>query len=759
MPPFDTLAPTFRPHRRAPDAASLQGNQHVNPRDLGHRLRLLAAGLFLLAVLTHAAQAADRPRVGLVLGGGGARGAAHIGVLEVLERLRVPVDCVAGTSMGALIAGAWAAGISPAQMREEMARANWTDMFQDNPEFSELSYRNKRLSQRFLPGSEIGVTDDGLRPPPGVLLGQKIKLFFNSLVHANLGEREMQQLALPLSIIATDIGTGERVVFGDGSLTMAMRASMSVPGLLAPVEYRGRKLVDGGLVDNVPIREVRERCGAEVVIAVNVGSPLLRPEKVGSLLSVSTQMVNILTEQNVAQSLATLQPGDIHIKPDLEGIGAADFERHGETADRGRAAAQAAAARLQPLSVAPAQYAQWWSRIAARERPQPRVDEIEIARLQRVDPGAVRAHIRQQEGEPLDTAKLEHDLLRAFGDGWYGSVDYTLLSTRDRNILRITPLEKSWGPDYLRVGINLEVADQGATFDLRVGYHKTWLNRLGAELLLVGQIGSTMGAAAEFYQPFDAAQTLFVQPVLGIQRRISPVYEDDLKLAEYRLRTYAAEVALGSNLGRLGQARLGWLQKKLNFSLDTGLPFFPTGTTRYGGAFASVDLDQLNRLYFPSSGWAARLRYLAAADEDFSRLDASAAVAHTIGRYVLGAELSYTGSPSGQLPFFDASSLGGFLNMSAFAKGQLLGDDVTYAQLRAERIIGTFPIGLRGDLRLGLALEAARRGRSFTETRRPGWLNSTTLYVGGETPLGPVYLGYGYSTSGVWNVYFFLGAP
>ena len=725
---------------------------------LGLSLRL-AAGLLLLAVAAQAAQAADRLRVGLVLGGGGARGAAHIGVLEVLERLRVPVDCVAGTSMGALVAGAWAAGIAPSQMRDELARANWPDMFQDNPEFAELSYRNKRLSQRFLPGSEIGITDDGLRVPPGVVLGQKIKLFFNSLVHANLGEREMQQLALPLSIIATDIGTGERVVFRDGSLTSAMRASMSVPGLLAPVEYRGRKLVDGGLVDNVPIREVRERCSAEVVIAVNVGSPLLAPEEVGSLLTVSAQMVNILTEQNVAQSLATLKPGDITIKPDLDGISAADFERHREAADRGRAAAEAMASRLSALSVEPAQYAQWWRRIAARERPQPRVDEIEIAGLQRVNPDAVHAHIRQQEGEALDTGKLEQDLLRIFGDGWYAGVDYALLSTRERNVLRVTPLEKSWGPDYLRFGVNLEVADQGATFDLRVGYQKTWLNRLGAELLLVGQIGSTMGAGAEFYQPFDPAQRFFVQPALAVQRRIIGIYQDDLKFAEYRIGTRAAEVAFGANLGRLGQARLGWQQKQLDSSLETGLPFFPTGTTRFGGAFVSVDLDQFNRLYFPSEGWATKLRYFSTSDRDFSRLDASAEIVHTIGRYVLGAEVAYTGSPNGKLPFFDASSLGGFLNMSAFAKGQLLGDDVTYAQLRAERILGTFPLGLRGDLRLGLAIETARRGVAFTETRHTGWLNSTTLYVGGETPLGPVFLGYGYSTGGVWNAYFFLGTP
>ncbi|MBL8301138.1 MAG: patatin-like phospholipase family protein, partial [Ideonella sp.] len=161
----------------------------------------------MLGLAAGAALADTRPTVGLVLGGGGARGAAHIGVLEVLERLRVPVDCVAGTSMGALMAGAWAAGRSPAQMREAMATADWDDMFQDNPDYRELDFRNKRLSQRYLPGSETGIQAGGAVAPPGVVLGQKIKLFFNRLVRADLAEPAIEDLPIPLSILATDIGT------------------------------------------------------------------------------------------------------------------------------------------------------------------------------------------------------------------------------------------------------------------------------------------------------------------------------------------------------------------------------------------------------------------------------------------------------------------------------------------------------------------------------------------------------------------------
>jgi NTE family protein len=733
--------------------------------------RLAAALLILLCAVpstplmpsaeaAEAREAAPRPRIGLVLGGGGARGAAHIGVLEVLERLRVPVDCVAGTSMGALVAGAWAAGLTPAAMREEMARADWADMFQDNPDFTELNHRNKRLSQRFLPGSESGVTEDGVTAPPGVVSGQKVKLFFNQLVRADIGQRDMAKLALPVSIIATDIGTGERVVFRDGSLSQAMRASMSVPGLMAPYDIGGRKLVDGGLVDNVPIREVRERCGAEVVIAVNVGSPLLKPEEVSSLLSVSAQMVAILTEQNVSQSLATLKPGDVYLKPDLDGISAADFERHAEAADRGRAAAEGTAAALARLSVGAADYAAWRQRFEDNRPAAPVVDEIRIAGLTRVNPDAVERHVQQQTGEPLDADTLKRDLLRVYGDGYYESVDYALLSERDRQILRITPLEKPWGPDYLRLGLNLNTsASQGPGFTLRLGYQKTWLNALGAEMLLIGEIGSTNGVGIELYQPLDSRQQYFVEAIASYRSTRADIFLDDVRISEYQVDRSTIDLVAGTNIGLLGQARLGWRSRQSTADLETGIPALRNETVDVQGLLATLDLDQLNALYFPSRGWRVRSEFFASRDGDSSRLALEGRAAWPIGEWVLGARASYDGSTQGVLPGSEAATLGGFLNLSAFASGQLIGDDVRYAHLRAERIVGRLPLGLRGDMRLGLALEAGKVGRPYTEERFTGWLDSVTAYLGGETPFGPVYFGLSRSSQGPSNAYLFLGTP
>ena len=726
---------------------------------------LLLVVLLALGAVANAADLPARPRVGLVLGGGGARGAAHIGVLEVLERLRVPVDCVAGTSMGGLVAGAYAAGLSPAVMREELAKADWDDLFHDDPSFSQQNFRKKVLDRRFLPASETGVGPDGLKYQTGVVTGQKIKLFFNQLVGDYLGEREIDRLPLPLSIIATDIVQGQRVVFRSGSLTTAMRASMSVPGLMSPVEINGEKLVDGGLVDNVPIGEARSRCQADVVIAVNVGSPLLKAEDISGLLSISVQMVNILTEQNVTRSLATLKATDIYIKPDLEGISAGDFKRTSETADRGVQAAESVADRLRLLAVSESAYAAWTENIQVARREAPKIHEIQIAGLKLVNPAMVEQHIQVKPGDPVNPSVINPDLLRVYGDGYYQNVDYAMLDTlRDRNILRVMPLEKSWGPDYIRYGINLDSNFKSdSSYSLRLGYQKTWINSLGAELLAIGEIGSTNGVSVDYYQPVDARQRYFLETNLKYVSKISSVYQNDNKLAEYRILQGSARFGAGINLGALGQARAGWEENWWNPKLDTGLPVFPEQSKRYGGWVARFDLDQTDRLYFPTSGWNSSVKYFDAPTEHYSKVDGYASAYRSFGDWVLSSRVSYQGSPVGRLPFYDVGSLGGMLNMTAFAVGQLKGDDMSYVNARAERIIGRLPLGLRGDMRMGLAVEGAKIGTPYTETNLKGWINSTAIYLGGETPLGPVYLGYGYSSSGSTggysNLYLFLGTP
>lgn len=722
--------------------------------------RALACCVMGIALNGASTAAAERPRVGLVLGGGGARGAAHIGVLEVLRENRIPVDCVAGTSMGGLVTGAVAAGLSPDEMLTAMGEADWRAMFDDNPPVEELNPRVKYRSRRFIPGTELGMTKEGAQTLPAVVQGQKVKLFINRLVRSQYGEPLIEKMPIPVSIIATDLVTGDKVVFREGGLTHAMRATMSVPGLMAPVKDGDRLLVDGGLVDNVPIDEVRDRCKADVVIAVNVGSPLMKANDIGGIFAVAGQMINILTEQNVTRSLATLKSGDIYIKPDLDGITAAQFERYAETAKRGRAAAEAALPRLQALGVGEQQYRDWLARTTPVRGGLPVVDEVRIAGLKRVNPAYPGRYLKDYDGVPVDVDRVDKDMGLIFGDGEYDHVDFAMLSTRDRNILRVTPLEKEFGPDYLRFGFNLHAVSSGpSVFNLRAAYHKTLINSLGGEWLGGVQIGNEMGAFTEFYQPLDAERRFFLETKLSFVRSPLYIYQDNKRLAEYAIDQAAVEVMAGINVGLWGPVSVGWAERYRSAGLETGSPLFPAGSQRFGGFLARLDFDQFDRLYTPTRGWSAQGSYFHAVGGDYDKAELDLRAAESFGDYILHGRVRGAGSFTGALPFYDAVTLGGFLNLSGFARAQIIGESLAFGSVRGEKIVGKLPLGLRGDMRVGVALEAGKVNGRYTETSLDGWQNSLTAYVGGETPLGMVYLGYGYSSNGPGNYYLFIGTP
>jgi len=352
-------------------------------------------------------------------------------------------------------------------------------------------------------------------------------------------------------------------------------------------------------------------------------------------------------------------------------------------------------------------------------------------------------------------------LLRAYSDGFYENVDYSLMAAHDRNILRVTPVEKSWGPDYVRFGVNLDTNfNLDASYTLRAAYHKTWLNHLGGELMTVAEIGRRARLGVEFYQPIDAQQQFFGSASLDRTRELQNIYEDDNRLAVYQNTESTALVGAGVNVGTLGQLRLQWRESLWKSGLETGVPLFPAmQTKRTAGWQATMDFDQQDRLYWATRGWAAKVNHFEATNQPYGKLDLDVRGAYPINSFVVAGRLNYQGATHGQLPYDNAGTLGGFLNMSGYSKGQLVGDDMRFVQVRAEKIMGVFPLGLRGDMRYGVALEAAHVGQPMTETRKTGWLRSLAFYVGGESPLGPVYLGVGQSATGTPNFYLYLGTP
>jgi NTE family protein len=323
------------------------------------------------------------------------------------------------------------------------------------------------------------------------------------------------------------------------------------------------------------------------------------------------------------------------------------------------------------------------------------------------------------------------------------------------------PVEKSWGPDYLRLGLQLDSnLSQGSTYQLRAGYQKTWLNPQGGELLLTGELGNRTGAAVAWFQPLSLDQGWFFDSTASWSRAREDYFYLDQRIAEYSTARTQLGVAAGISLQRLGELRAGWRFAKAEHHLETGLDIFSLAPNRsVSGPQLSLDLDRFDRLYFPRSGWSAQASWFDALGAGYSRQQLDLRAATPLAEYVLGARLSWVGSARGRLPLPDAARLGGFLNLTGYATGQLIGDDVVYGHLRAERIIGHLPLGLRGDMRIGLALEAGRLAQPFTLQQRNGWLGSLAVYLGGETPIGPAYVGLGRAHDGTTNAYLFVGTP
>ena len=727
-------------------------------------LRIALAFLFLAAA--GEAVAATRARVGLVLGGGGARGGAHLGVLQVLEELRVPVDCIAGTSMGALIGGSYAAGVAPEDVLDLVKRTDWIGMFDDSAGRDAVDIRRKELDDRFYSGLEFGVTRQGLKFREGAVAGEKLKLFFNQLVRADLGDRPIEQLKMPIAILATDIGTGERVAIRTGNLTSAMRASMSVPGLLAPVIRDGRKLVDGGLTDNLPVAEARRLCKPDVLIVVNVGSPLFEPEQVTGVVTVLGQVVNLLTEQNVVASMKELGSRDIYIRPDLEDIQSTAFTRQVDAAARGRVAALAASDQLRHLSIGAPAYAAWQGsvRLASTHTP-PTVDEVVIAETRFVNRDTIRRSISQKAGEPLDARTLANDLVREFSHGDLHSLDYSVVRERDRTILRITPVEKPWGPNYLRFGINLASDFRSeSAYNMRALYRATWMNPLGAEWLVGVQIGSEQALWTEFLQPLDKRHASFIRPYASTAMEKAPLFFEGDRVAVYRVQENRAGIEAGVNLGVHGQVRAGWVERRLGAVLDTGPDSFFNLTERLGGVTGSVVIDTYDEPFFPRRGLKLDVTHFDALHgtggfAKYARTEARFGTAYSLGRWTVLGGLEGGTALKGTLPLADAFTLGGPRRLSGFAVDQMRGVDYAFgrveAQYRLDFANPFYGLALIG----GVQVELGRMNKALTETSLSGWQRSFGAYLAADTFLGPVYLGVAEAENGRGRFYLFIGTP
>jgi NTE family protein len=729
------------------------------------------AAITLLAALSFDAfaQAVDppRPKVALVLSGGGARGLAHIGVIKALRDARVPIDFIVATSMGSIVGGAYAAGHTPETMEKLLAEADWELMFSDRPPRGDLSFRRKEDDLRFIGRSELGVKADGVVFPRGAFGAQNLEEFLRLISHPAARARTLNDLPLMFRAVATDLVTGEAVVLSEVALPLAMRASMSVPGAFAPTAVDGRLLADGGLSRNLPVETARE-LGADVIIAVNVGTPLLPRDRLTSAFDVAQQMINILTEQNVGISLAALGPRDILISPDLSGVTFVDFKRVAEIISRGEAAGRAHATQLARLAAAAPAYAAWEaSRTRISSVPHLPVAEITVEGTRRVNPEALLVQLRDRIGLYPGREASEEQLAAAartlHGSGDFERVEVRSHLDRGRRIVVVDVEEKPWGPDYLRFGARAVSDFQGeGRFSLIAQHTHTWMNSWGAEWRSELQLGDVRRLATSFFQPLGPGSPWFVEGGLSTARSDFDVFGNGLRRTDRLTQSITNMTATGGvRLGRSGVARLALGHERystrplVSSTLDT--------PTHESADFAQLFMtfDTLDDANFPRSGYlwgAGSTTYRFASDKSVlvQAYLAEALVPVTWDRWtLLGLARAGRTQRDGNAGF----SLGGFLNLSGTPVGAVAGSQVASAALLAYYRMGDLPRALGGAYYAGASMEAGNAWTRRADVRFGDVRTAASLFVGLDSIVGPLYLGWGHTFGGGSAFYLFLGRP
>ena len=718
-----------------------------------------------------------RPKIGLVLSGGGARGAAHVGVIKVLEEMRIPIDFIAGTSIGALVGAAYASGTPIKELEERLNSADWDDLFTDNSPRADRSFLRKEDDQARLLKFETGVKKEGLVLPPGAIAGQKLDILFSKITRGVVAEIDFNRLPIPFRAVATEAESGRMVVFSEGRLPDVMRASMSVPGAVTPYQIDNRIFLDGGLTRNLPV-DVARQMGADIVIAVNLGTPLLKRSELSSLVGISLQMINILTEQNVRSSLDSLDREDMLISPELDKISSTDFGSVSPAIAAGETAARAIAARLAEYSIGAPQYAQIMQQRGARlgraVRVSDTIDQVRITGNTLVSQVEIERALEVKVGEAASFDKVNRGISRIYGLGHFERVNYSLLnepvfkadgSADTQQVLTINTREKPWGPDYLRFGVSLAADSVGeGSFNLLMRYQRTQLNKYGAEWRTDIQVGRDAKLATQLFQPFTQSAWFNVIPYAEIERRPLNIFAEGQRVARYDLTSSSFGVDLGADLGRNSIARFGLTRGNNTASLNIGSLIAPNFKYKQGGLRLKLVYDSLDDAAFPRDGRTASLNAYTStktlsATSAYTKVEALYNENVSFGPHTFSVGLRLGQSGKGEVPLFDQYALGGFLQLSGYRPGELLGQSVAFSRLSYYRQIDYFknPFGKR--LFIGASAESGRASDSFQSLSSGDTKSSFGLFAGFDTVLGPLYLGYGRAKGRDTIFYFFLGQP
>lgn len=723
--------------------------------------RAAILALLVVSVSAHA----ERPRIGLVLGGGGARGAAHIGVLKELERQRIPIDAIAGTSMGAIVGGLYATGMTPEELEDIVTTLDWAGAMKDTPSREHLSFRRKLDDDRYPITMEVGIRDGELKLPMGAIEGQKLMLILREHTIDVSQISDFNELPIPFRAVATDIETGDAHVMGEGDLALAIRASMSVPAIFAPTDVDGRLLVDGGIAANLPV-DVMQEMDVDIIIAVDVEFPLYPAEELVSVVKISEQMLTILMHRETLRQIELLSDDDILIRPRLGTFNSGDFANTAETIPEGEEATLAVSARLAELALDEEGYER---HLAGRGVPGSIDEQLAFVRVKDdgpVSPRLLESHLDISAGDPVDVELLADAAETLYGLNHHEQVSYRLVEENGQTGVEFDARSKSYGPNILKFAISLENDFEGSTsFNIGTRLTKIGVNSKGAEWQTDLQLGTDPQLLSEFYQPFSAESRLFVAPRIDLRQRNLNVFAGEDAIARYRISESELGFDLGSQIGSIGEFRLGAYRGTGKARLKVGDPALPNIEFDTGGVLGRLRFDTRDDAQFPRSGYRADLLWNASlpdlgADERFDTVEAEVDGYWSQGKNTWNFGVLYATTLDSQDTIQDYFTLGGFLRLSGLERGEISGPHAALARLVYYRRVSESTGGVLDiPVYIGASLEAGNTWQSRSDIDFDSALVNGGVYAGFDTPIGPVYLGAGFAEGGRSNYYLFFGAP
>lgn len=734
--------------------------------------------IFLLTLIFITQESHARPKIGLALGGGGAKGSAHIGVLKVLEQHNIPIDYIAGTSIGSVIGGMYASGLNANEIQQIMRDIPWADGYSDQIPREDLPWRIKQQRDQYNIPLELGLNDNQITMPSGLLYGQAATRLLREAIGEHPNFTSFDELAIPYRAIATDLVSYQAVVIDKGSLFTAMRASSSVPGALAPEEIDGKLLVDGGITKNLPVDVVRAM-GADIIIAVDIGSDLQAKEQLESTFSVISQLSAFLTNSNTVAQRAQLTDKDFLIKPDIDGLSTTDWSTLEQGFTRGEDAAKQQLAGLSQLSLDDASYHAYVSsvqqqrqRLLARiEQP---VNRIELFKTTPLSDALILDQLNLPTGQTITASQITQGIDRLFSLDAFQRVEaLTIVDDTDKT-LQIIAEEKSWGPNFLQFGIGWEDdLDSNSDLSFDIAYTLGNLTQTGAELRSELEMGTERSVETEFYLPLDHKHHFYSSSRYLYKSYKWNLYVLDTPLFSIDHQFHSVSQGLGYNYIQEGFFEIGLTADSGKFS-D---PIFLAGSLNYFtyGSYFKFGFDTLDSINFPTQGsYFTFSAFLRDEDVDDHTVIAKKSGASTIQSLVF--DLNWKGAIQfgnhgfvAKLAYSEAfteddnesiyiANLGGFLNLSGYQKDALAGTKKAFSAGIYQFDLGRSLFNLEQfPLYLGVSVETGNVWQQGESIDQKGLILSSSLFLGSDTSLGPVALGFGSNHQGSDAFYFYLG--